>query len=63
MADIDVYLGDADLDGRVDGHDFMLWNGTKFTLSLQWNNGDCTGRGGLHWAGWIALGGDAMAMA
>ena len=27
-------LGDADLDGFVDGEDFITWNATKFTQTL-----------------------------
>lgn len=32
--------GDADLDGTVDGEDFLLWNGDKFTSVLEWDSGD-----------------------
>jgi len=37
--------GDANLDGIVDGQDFILWNNTKFTNSLLWNDGDFNGDG------------------
>ena len=37
--------GDANLDGTVDGLDFILWNDSKFTSSLLWDNGDFTGDG------------------
>jgi len=38
-------LGDATLDGVVDGQDFLVWNGSKFSQSLQWDNGDWNGDG------------------
>lgn len=31
---------DANLDGTVDGPDFLVWNGTKFTNTDQWCAGD-----------------------
>jgi endoglucanase len=33
-------IGDANLDGVVDGSDFGLWNANKFTNKLGWDNGD-----------------------
>lgn len=33
-------LGDANLDGVVDGTDFGIWNSAKFTNSLRWSLGD-----------------------
>ncbi len=33
-------VGDADLDGTVDGLDFIVWNGNKFTSSAAWCSGD-----------------------
>jgi subtilisin family serine protease len=33
-------VGDADLDGNVDGSDFALWNAAKFTATASWCNGD-----------------------
>ncbi len=36
---------DANLDGNVDGQDFILWNVHKFTNSLLWNEGDFNGDG------------------
>lgn len=47
--------GDANLDGVVDGADFILWNQFKFTSSLAWNQGDFNGDGVvdgsdfIHW--------------
>jgi hypothetical protein len=34
--------GDADLDGFVDGQDFIRWNDNKFTLGPAWCDGDFT---------------------
>ncbi len=36
-------LGDADLDGIVDGNDFVIWNGSKFSSTLLWSNGNFNG--------------------
>ncbi len=33
-------VGDANLDGVVDGQDFLVWNANKFTNSPQWSTGD-----------------------
>ncbi len=35
-----VQLGDANLDGAVDGADFLLWNDNKFSPSGAWGQGD-----------------------
>ena len=36
-----AYLGgDANLDGVVDGSDFIIWNDNKFTLTSAWCSGD-----------------------
>ena len=32
--------GDANLDGVVDGQDFILWNTNKFTSNPAWCKGD-----------------------
>lgn len=37
--------GDANLDGVVDGADFILWNGHKFSSTLHWDRGDFNGDG------------------
>ncbi len=47
-------LGDANLDGVVDGSDFILWNGQKFTDSLRWDRGDFNGDGFVDGADFIA---------
>ena len=33
-------LGDATLDGTVDGSDFLAWNANKFTATPAWCSGD-----------------------
>ncbi|MEM8681383.1 MAG: choice-of-anchor B family protein, partial [Planctomycetota bacterium] len=33
-------LGDANLDGVVDGQDFIDWNAAKFTADARWSRGD-----------------------
>ncbi len=33
-------VGDANLDGVVDGSDFGIWNSHKFTASAAWSSGD-----------------------
>jgi hypothetical protein len=38
-------LGDATLDGFVDGSDFNLWNSNKFTNLASWCGGDFTADG------------------
>ncbi|MEM8679703.1 MAG: hypothetical protein AAGF97_10165 [Planctomycetota bacterium] len=48
-------VGDANLDGTVDGADFTLWNANKFTLNASWCNGDFNADGridGLDWIQW-----------
>ena len=35
--------GDADLNGTVDGNDFVAWNANKFTSSLLWDEGNFNG--------------------
>lgn len=36
-------LGDANLDGMVDGEDFLAWNAAKFTTTLRWDQGNFNG--------------------
>jgi glucose/arabinose dehydrogenase len=38
-------LGDANLDGTVDGQDFLIWNNNKFTDSNGWCGADFTADG------------------
>ena len=41
-----AYLpGDSNLDGTVDGQDFVTWNGAKFTGADLWSQGDFNGDG------------------
>ena len=40
-------LGDANLDGDVDGSDFGAWNGNKFTSTAAWCAGDFDANGGI----------------
>ncbi|HEY6563034.1 MAG TPA: hypothetical protein VIY86_00935, partial [Pirellulaceae bacterium] len=37
--------GDATLDGAVDGSDFNVWNGRKFTMGTGWCGGDFSADG------------------
>lgn len=42
----DPYLpGDADLDGLVDGADFLMWNANKVTMIPAWCSGDFSANG------------------
>ncbi len=48
-------LGDANLDGFVDGLDFIAWNSHKFTAMAAWSAGDFTADGvvdGLDFIAW-----------
>ena len=38
-------FGDANLDGTVDGQDFIAWNNSKFTSLSSWAGGDFDGNG------------------
>ena len=40
-----VLHGDADLNGTVDGADFLAWNDNKFTQTAAWCSGDFTADG------------------
>jgi hypothetical protein len=51
-------LGDANIDGFVDGTDFIAWNGSKFTQSLLWSNGDFTADGFVDGTDFIAWNGN-----
>jgi hypothetical protein len=46
-------LGDANLDGAVNGQDFLAWNTNKFNLSLKWNDGDFTSDGVVNGADFL----------
>ena len=48
-------IGDANLDGFVDGLDFIEWNGNKFTINSNWCDGDFNADGfvdGLDFIEW-----------
>ena len=47
-------LGDANLDGTVDGQDFVLWNDSKFAPSFNWNDGNFNGDATVDGADFIA---------
>lgn len=46
-------LGDANLDGVVDGADFIDWNSHKFASSLRWDYGNFNGDGVVDGADFI----------
>ena len=41
-------MGDANLDGSVDGEDFLAWNDHKFTTSPAWCDGDFDANGEIN---------------
>ncbi|MEM8678183.1 MAG: hypothetical protein AAGF97_02405 [Planctomycetota bacterium] len=50
-------IGDANLDGQVDGQDFIAWNANKFTATTGWSAGDFNGDGlvdGQDFVAWNA---------
>ena len=47
-------LGDANLDGTVDGQDFIAWNGAKFTNTAAWTGGDFNADGVVDGQDFIA---------
>ena len=49
-----IKRGDANLNGVVDGADFLTWNDHKFTTSTSFCNGDFTGDGAIDAADFIA---------
>ena len=61
-------LGDVNLDGFVDGQDFIVWNDNKFTASAAWCSGDLNADGtvdGQDFIGWNAnkfMASDAVAI-
>ena len=44
-AGLSYLVGDADLNGFVDGQDFIRWNGNKFTPNTNWSDGNFNGDG------------------
>ena len=51
-------LGDANLDGLVDGQDFIAWNSAKFTPSLRWSDGNFNADGFVDGQDFIAWNGN-----
>ena len=47
-------VGDANLDGSVDGVDFIAWNMNKFTNTAAWCSGDFTADGSVDGVDFIA---------
>ena len=47
-------LGDANLDGFVNGADFILWNSNKFSSSSAWTDGDFNADGTVDGQDFIA---------
>ena len=41
------HRGDANLDGAVDGQDFILWNDNKFSSNAAWSAGDFSADGAI----------------
>ena len=46
-------LGDANLNGVVDGGDFIIWNANKFTNSDAWSHGDFNADGAVDGADFL----------
>ena len=47
-------VGDANLDGTVDGQDFIAWNNSKFTSTAAWCSGDFNADGAVDGQDFIA---------
>ncbi len=43
-----ILAGDADLDGNVNGSDFLIWNNNKFTTTAAWCDGDFNADGNVN---------------
>ncbi|MEM8680998.1 MAG: hypothetical protein AAGF97_16765, partial [Planctomycetota bacterium] len=46
-------LGDANLDGKVDGQDFVIWNSHKFTFNSAWSAADFNADGMVNGGDYI----------
>ena len=61
-------IGDANLDGTVDGQDFVIWNGNKFTTTGKWTqadfnaDGNTDGQDFILWNGTKFTSADALAV-
>ena len=49
-----ILVGDANLDGVVDGVDFSIWNDHKFTLQPAWCSGDFDMNGAVDGSDFVA---------
>ncbi len=56
-------LGDANLDGAVDGDDFIIWNQSKFTANAAWCAGDFNADGAVDGADFIIWNGNKFSVA
>ena len=56
-------LGDADLNGGVDGQDFIAWNANKFTATAAWSGGDFNGDGNVDGQDFIIWNGNKFTTA
>jgi predicted outer membrane repeat protein len=48
------FVGDADLDGNVNGQDFVIWNNAKFTTNANFCDGDFNGDGFVNGQDFVA---------
>ena len=46
-------IGDINLDGTVNGADFVIWNTNRFTVSSHWSDGDLNSDGTINGADFI----------
>ena len=51
-------VADFNLDGAVDGADFIIWNGSKFVSTGKWSLGDANGDGATDGADFIIWNGN-----
>ncbi|MEM8679961.1 MAG: hypothetical protein AAGF97_11460 [Planctomycetota bacterium] len=51
-------VGDANLDGAVDGQDFVAWNTSKFTATAAWSSGDFNASGTVDGQDFVAWNGN-----
>jgi hypothetical protein len=55
--------GDANLDGVVDGGDFLAWNANKFTLTAAWCGGDFNADGSVDGSDFVLWNGNKFTSA
>ncbi|MEM8679758.1 MAG: pre-peptidase C-terminal domain-containing protein, partial [Planctomycetota bacterium] len=56
-------LGDANLDGVVDGQDFIAWNDNKFTSTAAWCHGDFNASGTVDGSDYVLWNGNKFTSA